>query len=267
MGIQAKYICIDKPSLICFGIVINGSWWVVLSMSLMFKETFFLARTIRDDRPTMWTGLALILLVCVVVAAYVAARLLADASATALAIGNAIALGRDGSLSEILGYGFSFLAAVLFFLVGIERRSRTGIFLFILMAFVWLDDAAGYHERVGEWLTEALSLPAVGGLRAQDLGELLAWAFAGGAMLGVLVFALIRPRPGDLGMLGLFFLCFALLIACGVALDMLHVLAPVELGSEIGVIEDGGELIALALIAVIAIGNMRLGGEIAMTSS
>lgn len=234
---------------------------------MILRETVFLMRAIWDDRPTMWTGLALILLVVVLVLAYAIARHFEDASATALTIGNAIALGRDGSLAEIVGYGFSFLAAVMFFLVGIERQSRAAMFLFLLMAFVWLDDAAQYHERSGTWLSGTLSLPAVGGLRSQDLGELLAWALAGIALLGVLVFALMKRRPGDLGMLTLFFLCFALLVVCGVAFDMLHVLAPFDLGSEIGVIEDGGEMIALALIAVIAIGIARLGAESVAISS
>lgn len=233
---------------------------------MILRETVFLVRAIWDDRPTMWTGLALILLVVVLVLAYAIARHFED-SATALTIGNAIALGRDGSLAEIVGYGFSFLAAVMFFLVGIERQSRAAMFLFLLMAFVWLDDAAQYHERGGRWLSGTLSLPAVGGLRSQDLGELLAWALAGIALLGVLVCALLKRKPGDLGMLTLSFFCFALLVVCGVAFDMLHVLAPFDLGFEIGVIEDGGEMIALALIAVIAIGIARLGAESVAISS
>ena len=75
-------------------------------------------KAIWDDKPTVCTGLALILLVVVLVLVYVIARHFDDTSATALAVGNAIALGRDGSLAEIVGYGFSFLAAVMFFLVG-----------------------------------------------------------------------------------------------------------------------------------------------------
>lgn len=220
-------------------------------------EAFLLMRSIRDDRPTVWTGLALILLVVSIVLAHVVASLFEDVSPVAQRLKTGIGLGRDRSLAEIVGYGFSFLAAVLFFLVWMERQSRALMFLFLLMTFIWLDDAARYHERVGGWLSDALSLSAVGGLRAQDLGELLAWALAGIVLLSALVFAMMRRSPGDLGILGLVFMCFLLLVACGVVFDMLHVLAPFDLGGVIGVLEDGGEMIALALIAIIAIGVAR----------
>ena len=62
--------------------------------------------------------------------------------------------------------------------VFLEHRSRVPLALSSLLLFIFFDDAAEYHERLGEYLVQALDLGALAGLRDQDMGELTAWALA-----------------------------------------------------------------------------------------
>ncbi|MCK7497594.1 MAG: hypothetical protein MZW92_47545 [Comamonadaceae bacterium] len=53
-----------------------------------------------------------------------------------------------------------------------------------LFAYIVADDSLELHERGGEWLSMAAALPAFGGLRPQDLGELLVLGTAGVVLVG-----------------------------------------------------------------------------------
>ena len=60
--------------------------------------------------------------------------------------------------------------------------------------FLMLDDALQLHERIGLWLGRRLGLPAVGGLRPDDFGEILVAGTVGASLLLVLVLAWRRDR-------------------------------------------------------------------------
>lgn len=219
------------------------------------EEARTLFRTIWADRPARTTGIGLGLLVVLTLLAYVAAAT-SDGPLAAL-VRHEIKPTRDGSLAEIVAYGMSFLAATAFFCTFIETRSKLLLSLSLLMAFVWLDDAARYHERLGGHLVTAFDLQGMWGLRPQDTGELLAWSIAGSVLGLCLCAGLAGRKPGDLGVLALVAAGFAVLVACGVVGDMAHIMAPSELGGELGLVEDGGEMLAIAYIAGLALGLTR----------
>lgn len=151
------------------------------------------------------------------------------------------------------------MSAALFFLAFVELRSRMFLFAALLMAFIWFDDSAQYHERVGAALVSKHDLPALFGTRPQDFGEFLAWGFAGAILAVSLLLALARRGPGDLGALALLSLCFGLLVLFGMVADFAHVAASPDLDLLLLVVEDGGEMVAIALISGISLGLARNG--------
>ena len=166
-------------------------------------------------------------------------------------------IGLEGSLAESFNHGMAFVAAFLLLLCYLQTRGRVFVFLTALYAYIWVDDSAQYHERVGEKLGEALQIPVMFGIGRQQYGEFLAWAFAGGVLFLLLLWAWRRRHPGDAGILLPFFLCFVLLVVCGVFADTLHGLLPGRFDTIMQVIEDGGEMVAVTLGAVLSLGVSR----------
>jgi hypothetical protein len=225
-------------------------------MSVTRFEADLLLRTILSDRPVKATLFALGFVVFLVIGLYVATVGQPESSVGA-AIHFEIGLSRDRSMGEIVSYGMAFLAAILFFMVFVESRSPMFLSLSSLMAFIWFDDSARYHERLGRLLSQSFELPAFPGTRQQDTDELIAWAIAGSILACLFLFSLSRRRSGDLGALGLVMVGFGVLVLFGIVTDIVHIAAPRGFDFLIGVIKDGGEMLAIAFIAGIALGLGR----------
>lgn len=215
-----------------------------------------LIRLTVADRPVSITAVALGAGVLFVVVLY-GATFGASEGGLASRIHHEIGLSRDRSMGEIFNYGMAFLASVLFFLAFIEIRSPMLLFLSALMGFIWFDDASSYHERFGGWLVANFNLNALPGLRPQDTGEITAWAIAALALLALLLFALHRRRTGDLGILALVMVGFFLLVMCGIVADLLHIAAPGRYNLVLNIVEDGGEMLAVAYLASLALSIAR----------
>lgn len=165
-----------------------------------------------------------------------------------------IDLGNDHSLSEIFNHGVSFFTAMLFLMTFMDKKSRASVFLALLAIFIWFDDAAQYHEKVGSLLSAHFEFQPRVGLRAQDVGEIAAWFIAAVLLLTVLTWSLLDRKKGDVGLLFGAGSCFAALVVFGVFFDMVHIIYPTPLFT---LIEDGGETIALAGFCALAIGVYR----------
>lgn len=166
-------------------------------------------------------------------------------------------LSQDESIAENYNHGLAFVAAFLLLVSAVQMRSRAFVFLTLLYGFIWLDDSARFHERVGEKLGRALDIQTRFGLGAQEYGELLAWTLAGAGLAVVLLWSWIGRRRGDAGVLLPFFGCFVLLFLCGVVADVAHKWVPEGMDLLFQVIEDGGEMIAVTLGAALALGIFR----------
>ncbi|GAA2030072.1 hypothetical protein WDZ16_03870 [Pseudokineococcus marinus] len=163
----------------------------------------------------------------------------------------------DGSAAEIAGYVQ--VALTVLVLLVLVRRLRDPVLAAwaVLLSVVVVDDAAALHERLGFALAGAVDLPAVAGLRAGDLGELLVWAGYGGVLgLVVLVFHLRSDGPARATSLQLAG-ALVLLMAAGAGVDMLHQLlegsVPDRVGYALGLLESTGELVGMSLLLVVAV--------------
>lgn len=205
-------------------------------------------------------GLILLTLVLALILLSTLATIVGQNSNLAAKIAFGINISRDGSFSELVNYGICFFAAMMFFLAFLDHGCRSFIFLSVLSLFIWYDDAMSYHERVGKVIVEKFELSAFLGLRSQDTGEFIAWAFAGMVLSGIFLWSLRRRCPGDFGILATVFAPFLMLVFFGVVVDFLHVLVPARLqwlAGAVGTIEDGGEMLSVALIATLAVGIQR----------
>lgn len=151
--------------------------------------------------------------------------------------------GTDGSLPEVLNYAQAGGCALFLALTGRRCASPVLYAWAGIFAFILIDDAFQYHERFGAGLAQALSLPAMGGLRAVDFGELLAWALAGLILLPLALRAAFRAQGIERGMGLMILLVFVALVFFAVVIDMAHS----ALGSRIVLLlEDGGEMLCIA---------------------
>lgn len=212
----------------------------------------------RSDRPVLVTAVTLYVGVFLVVALYVATSGAEDGSLLK-SIHTEIGLQNDRSMAEIFGYGLAFLASVLFFVAFIETDSLPVLFLSVFMGFIWFDDSSSYHERFGRYLGKTFDLPTMPGLRLQDTGEVLAWAIAATILSVLFIFAFSRRRGGDLGVLIVASLGIIILLLCGIVADVLHVMATKKYEPFVGVLEDGGEMIGITYLAIVALSLARNG--------
>ncbi len=168
-------------------------------------------------------------------------------------------LSRDRSLAEVYGYVLSGTTALL--LLGAWRRWRAPLYLAfsLLFAFALVDDAFSYHENMARHVLKPLfDLPRLPGLRLQDTGELLAWALAALVLAVPAALALLRPARNKLAACLLLALPAVLLAGFAVGADMVHGLADgYRAKIAAGLIEDGGELCALALAATFSLIALR----------
>ncbi len=170
-------------------------------------------------------------------------------------------LSREDSFPESYMHGLAFFSAMVFFLCFLQYRTRLPLLLSFIYAFIWFDDSAQYHERAGLKFVLSLDLQPVLGLRAQDLGELMAWALVLPLVVALAIWAWTRRKPGDLGIAALVAASFAALVFFGLVVDMLHVALPEHLDYALGVVEDGGEMVAVAFTAILAVGMLRIGDD------
>lgn len=167
-----------------------------------------------------------------------------------------IGLTRDGSFSEWVNYAMIAFAAAMFLAAYGRVLARALLFLGLLMLFIGIDDSLQYHEHFGGYLVARFDMGALPGLRAQDSGELVAWGLAGLFFAGLLLRCLTKRQPGDGGVLLAAAVPFGVLIVSGIGLDMATVAVPGRfefLEGVLGIAEDGGEMIAVALMARLGI--------------
>lgn len=151
----------------------------------------------------------------------------------------------DHGLAEIFQYGQE-LAIILLLILSASRLGLKGLYAWAaLFLFVVVDDAFSLHEQVGVYLADIADF-APEYLRPQDLGELLFLAAAGGLLFSFIGLCFLRgPQRFRSITFDIVFL-FAGLVFFGIFVDAIHgVFYKI---AELGLIEDGGELVVISLI-------------------
>jgi hypothetical protein len=158
-------------------------------------------------------------------------------------------LEKDRSFAEVFQYVKTYWLALLLVWLAWQRRHLGYAVWAGLFGFLLLDDAIMIHERVGEALGAQLALPGLGGVRGQDLGELIflgaVAVFFALTLVPALVWGGTVFRRHSLLLAGI----VVFLAAPGVGIDFLHMAVGREtaLGTFLGMVEDGGEMVVMSV--------------------
>lgn len=133
------------------------------------------------------------------------------------------------------------------------------------LAYLGMDDALRFHEKLGTFLAETFTIGEVGPLRAQDVGELIAYVLIMTVAGAGLVLAERRDSGAMPTMLSSILVpVVAAFLFFAVVVDTLGGVLPQVL--QIAV-EDGGELLMLSVIFVIVIVWTQQANELASAST
>lgn len=148
-------------------------------------------------------------------------------------------------------FGFTMLGTSAFLLLTAWRRfaSAPAALWAAVLVYLAMDDAWTIHESLGSFFANRYGLEGILGLRAQDVGELMAYAMIGVITLAALVITERRaadPLPSTITRLMLALV--GLLVFFAVVVDLVGgFLMPDLIGISV---EDGGELVAMTFILV-----------------
>lgn len=156
------------------------------------------------------------------------------------------------------GYGEWFqyfqtaIVVALLVLAGARRKTAAAFAWAGLFAYLLLDDAFALHESVGVFAASVLPLPSIGSIQPEQAGELLFYAAVGLLFVGALA-VFQRGDPASRALTVALAPAFAVLVFFGAVVDMIHSLIRDRAHRyAAGVIEDGGELLAMSLLVAIA---------------
>jgi len=161
-----------------------------------------------------------------------------------------ISVNSDGGIPEMFQYVKEGFILGMFLLLFIKRRKLVYFSWALVFGYLLLDDAMKLHERLGRLLEIVLGLSPILGLRAEDIGELIAIATTGGMLLILVAVGYYFSDAARKKFSKYNFILLCGLLFFGVFIDMLHQAAskiPLVSGG-LGILEDGGEMIVMSLI-------------------
>ena len=165
-----------------------------------------------------------------------------------------LSLTTDRSLPELVMDGLVLTAAALTAGLFGKTGLRSFLFVAVLLVLVALDDFFSFHETLGSFLVERLSIPDMGSLKGQALGELVFLAAFALVCVPFLIWTAWGMQPANLAVLVLYGSILAFLAAFSGGVDVLHSLAQSSFMDRLmGWIEESGEIMAITVLTSVAI--------------
>lgn len=159
-------------------------------------------------------------------------------------------LATDGGYGELFQYLKEYWIALLLCFVAVRKRSILYLIWSLLFFYLLLDDSIRIHERLGLRISNQLDFTAGLNLRARDFGEVAVSVIVSLSffILIAIAYRFSDRQSKDISkylIIMLFTLAFF-----GIAVDLLHVVVKGSLfGTFFVILEDGGELIVMSIIA------------------
>ena len=171
---------------------------------------------------------------------------------TSLLRGRPFSLEADNGIPEAYQYVKQFWVALC--MGALFHRTRAVVYTgwTLVFAFLLMDDAFQFHEHFGQWLGGQYQLPAIFGLRPDDIGELLFAAAIGGVTVLLIGFGFWRGDSHARVVSRDMALLVIALAALGVGFDVAHVISYFKapaLAQFLLILEDGGEMVVVSLMA------------------
>lgn len=162
----------------------------------------------------------------------------------------AFSLEAERGYPEFFQYIKEYWIALLLLFLAVRVRSFLYFSWSLLFFYLFLDDSLEIHERLGAYLSHQLQFIPGLGLRSEDFGEILISASVC-LIFGMLIAISYRKANRIARNISKTLIQLLLALAfCGIVVDMMHVIFKDSLlETLLVVIEDGGELIIMSLIA------------------
>ena len=161
-----------------------------------------------------------------------------------------------------INYAQILLVVLLLARLFLSTRQLVYLALTVVFAVVLVDDSMEIHEEGGKYFVKALHLKPLWGMRAVDFGEVITWAIVA-AIVMPLVLAGLRFSKRTHVVNGLaLMLPFLALVFFALFVDQVyHVLRNAFFGADIllGMLEDGGEMVAITTECALAAALVRAG--------
>ena len=159
-------------------------------------------------------------------------------------------LGKDGGYPEIYQYVKEFWIVLLMLSVYLKTKEIGHILWVMVFAYLLFDDAIRIHERVGSIIAKNLDFTPIFGLRPQDFGELAVTVIALVLLLTPIGFFYLRASSMFKKITRDLLLLLLIIGFFGVFVDMVGIVVSWPQGRFLlGIIEDGGEMIAISMLA------------------
>lgn len=169
-------------------------------------------------------------------------------------------LHEDRGYAETLQYVKECWAAVVMLWLALRTRFLAPLVWGVFFAYLFVDDAFSVHEEWGRIFSSQLGFQAAFGLRPNDFGELLTSAVVGAVFAILMIFSYAAGRAWDRGISRDLVVLFSVLAFFGVGVDMVHIMLDGLPIAGLTIVEDGGELLAMSLVAAYASRHLS-GGE------
>ena len=165
--------------------------------------------------------------------------------------GEQFSVEADRGYPELYQYVKILAFSILFAAVSVRTKDLGYAVFALLSVYLFLDDAFQIHEISGVHVTSLLGIKPALGLRAQDFGEIIVTAMAACVFLPAIAYFFLRGDDGFRAACRHIVLLLVALVFFGVVVDMFHV--ALNLGWKVtfllGVVEDGGEMVVISLLA------------------
>lgn len=158
-------------------------------------------------------------------------------------------LNVDGGYPEVFQYIKEYWIAIALFAVCWRTREWIYGTWGLLFTYLLCDDALAIHESVGQAVANHWNYVPVLGLRARDLGELTVSVVVGSAFLVLITYFYLRCGNNAKNVSKDLVLLLGLLVFFGVFVDLVHVTVVDLPVKGFNIIEDGGEMITMSMIA------------------
>jgi hypothetical protein len=160
-------------------------------------------------------------------------------------------LERDRGYPELYQYIKVFSIVILLYFLFTKTKVIGYSVWCLLFLYLLLDDAFSIHESFGGFIATNLALAPAIGLRAQDFGELAVSLIAATVFLIPLALFYARGLGAFKEVTRQLLWLLVALAFFGIFVDMLHV--AINMGWKVrfllGVVEDGGEMVVMSLMA------------------
>lgn len=167
-------------------------------------------------------------------------------------------VSEERGFAELFQYGKIGFGILLLTLLAARRASLSALMWALVLMLVLLDDSLALHEQGGVYLERAMGLRSFGPLRANQVGEVIAFAGLAVCCLTAVAIGWRHADGEDRRLTRTLLVWFSALAFCAVVLDAVASFTRrSRFGGGFAVLEDGGEMIVMSFLVMSVWATLR----------